>query len=1066
MITMKNRFFILGLAAVLFAACAVNEVDKANPAMADGGEDVTFYASIEGADTRVYADDQLRVLWNADDRVSIFNRTTYNRQYRFDGQDGDNSGVFKKVPTDDFVTSNPLDYVYSVYPYKEETKISNDGELTVFLPAEQTYREDSFGLGANTMIAVADDNELMFKNLCGYLMLRLYGDNVAVTSISLKGNNNEPLAGKASVVAAIGADPTLSLDASATGVITLTCPTPVTIGTTAATATAFWLVVPPTTFTNGITITVETGDGRRFEKRTTGRLVISRNTRSKMAALEVIPGYMNPSHYLTFTSEGTTTLSLRNYMGNAPELYYSFDKTIWTQWDYSELSFTGSRPLYLCGDNPDGLSTVEDDTLYYSTFISGGSNFSVSGDIMSLINKDEAVTVIPSSHCFDSLFRLCSGLTSGPELPATTLTEYCYHYLFGGCTSLTTAPALPATTLAGDCYRYMFDNCTSLTTAPELPATTLAEGCYRCMFQLCSGLAVAPELTAIVLAARCYDGMFYECTGLTTAPELPATTLADNCYRQMFKGCTSLTTAPELPATTLAERCYDGMFWLCPSLAAAPALPATTLDRECYARMFYGCTSLTTAPELPAPLVAEACYYEMFSDCTSLTSAPELSAMVLESDCYRSMFKNCSSLTTAPELPATTLASNCYISMFKDCSSLTTAPSLPATTLAPRCYYCMFWGCPSLSNAPALPAMTLAQECYSLMFQSCTSLTAAPELPATTLADHCYHGMFSGCTSLTTTPELPAAELVANCYSIMFSGCSQLNYVKCMATDISADNCITQWLDGVAATGTFIKAAGMNDWRRGVSGIPYEWTVEYPVLQAKWRFSAEDCLGAMDGTSYGYTFSAGVPTYKDGAFNGFEKAYSKVAGDGGLFVDSNVSPGGRISYVQIDKTEIDRSQNASRTVGSTGHPYVAGSWIGDYWLFTLSGPENTVYPAGTKVHIRYQSRVSQAGFLYWMLECWNGEAWVPARAVQDITLDTDSGPQSFQYNLLFESNTNQIIDCTYELAVPCAVQQFRQRCMSNIYMMDNSTWTRPMSNTSRIAGNESVQPVFEILATE
>jgi hypothetical protein len=81
-------------------------------------------------------------------------------------------------------------------------------------------------------------------------------------------------------------------------------------------------------------------------------------------------------------------------------------------------------------------------------------------------------------------------------------------------------------------------------------------------------------------------------------------------------------------------------------------------------------------------------------------------------------------------------------------------------------------------------------------------------------------------------------------------------------------------------------------------------------------------------------------------------------------------------------------------------------------------------------------------------------------------LDTDSGPQSFQYNLLFESNTNQIIDCTYELAVPCAVQQFRQRCMSNIYMMDNSTWTRPMSNTSRIAGNESVQPVFEILATE
>jgi hypothetical protein len=60
----------------------------------------------------------------------------------------------------------------------------------------------------------------------------------------------------------------------------------------------------------------------------------------------------------------------------------------------------------------------------------------------------------------------------------------------------------------------------------------------------------------------------------------------------------------------------------------------------------------------------------------------------------------------------------------------------------------------------------------------------------------------------------------------MFNGCSNLNSITCLATDISASNCTTNWVDGVAASGTFTKAASMSSWATGVSSIPRNWTVQ------------------------------------------------------------------------------------------------------------------------------------------------------------------------------------------------------------------------------------------------
>ena len=112
------------------------------------------------------------------------------------------------------------------------------------------------------------------------------------------------------------------------------------------------------------------------------------------------------------------------------------------------------------------------------------------------------------------------------------------------------------------------------------------------------------------------------------------------------------------------------------------------------------------------------------------------------------------------------------------------------------------------------------------MFAGCPDLQTTPELPVMTLTNYCYRAMFYNCTSLVTAPELPATTLAENCYGNMFKGCTSLNYIKCLATNISATDCTTNWVQNVAAIGTFVKPSSMSSWATGNSGIPTGWSIE------------------------------------------------------------------------------------------------------------------------------------------------------------------------------------------------------------------------------------------------
>lgn len=181
----------------------------------------------------------------------------------------------------------------------------------------------------------------------------------------------------------------------------------------------------------------------------------------------------------------------------------------------------------------------------------------------------------------------------------------------------------------------------------------------------------------------------------------------------------------------------------------------------------------------------------------------------------------------------TTIPSNFqFRQLFSAATNITSAENLvfPATTVKKQCYSQMFQGCTNLVTAPKVvgsSAMTWSGDyCWSDMFNTCTSLINAPELPARTLGIQCYWFMFQNCTSLETAPVLPAITLNNQCYTGMFYGCSSLNYIKAMFTTAPSSSYMNSWVNGVSASGTFVKNSAAT-WTTGcgIATYPCNWTV-------------------------------------------------------------------------------------------------------------------------------------------------------------------------------------------------------------------------------------------------
>ena len=279
-------FLLFALSVIFLYSCEIT--DASDSAYREATDNQTVSASLERIETRTYLDEAHEMHWNADDRISVFTSTA-NDQYKFNGRTGDYSGTFSQVQPGQ-TPGYSVRMICGVYPYKESTALTTDGSLSLFLPEVQLFSYKSFAPGSNTMLAVSSspsDMFLPFKNLCGFLVVRVYGEGV-VENVLLEGNNGEHISGNAGINVYNSSDPVIEMGEDAGKSITIDCGNGIELGKTPETATEFWFVVPPVCFEKGFTIKVRGNGIMQSVFKTEVNRTLQRNVINRMTPVEAL----------------------------------------------------------------------------------------------------------------------------------------------------------------------------------------------------------------------------------------------------------------------------------------------------------------------------------------------------------------------------------------------------------------------------------------------------------------------------------------------------------------------------------------------------------------------------------------------------------------------------------------------------------------------------------------------------------------------------------------------------------------------------------------------------------
>lgn len=313
---MKKLFISISALLALVACSKTEEVGITTVSV----DDLTFKASFEGSDSRVSISedgDGFKMAWSDDDQIAIYTRVNKTK-YAYNPE----TQVFTKASEN--VGAKLEDYYYAAYPYTIASQKISGGTMSLDMPVSQKYAVNSFGNGANAMVAIcpkpteasSEPVQLEFKNVAGYLRLYLYGDNITIKNIELKGNNNEILAGQANVTIPFDAAMEFNWAAASGKTIVLNCGDGVKVGSSAAEATPFWFVVPPTVFEKGFKVRITDAEGRVMQKSVDSKFEITRNIVESMEPLAVEFSQVDSNLILDvqFNEDGTATDNGKYFM--------------------------------------------------------------------------------------------------------------------------------------------------------------------------------------------------------------------------------------------------------------------------------------------------------------------------------------------------------------------------------------------------------------------------------------------------------------------------------------------------------------------------------------------------------------------------------------------------------------------------------------------------------------------------------------------------------------------------------------------------------------------------------
>ena len=277
---MKKSVFAFFAASLCLAACQIEDVE---PNAYDTSDNVLSAQIEQNEVTKTVLGESNNVLWSENDQIVAFMKSSYGHKYQikpsFAGKTYADFSRVSAASGDDLSAGIEWDHNVAYYPYSKSIECVKSGDnytFEVVLPAEQTYEENSFGNGFFPMVAVSEDNNITFKNVCGGIKLQLKGTQ-KVVSVKLQGKNNERLSGDAGITAYTdGTKPVIKMASTASTSVTLNCGFGVQLNE--STATDFIIALPPMVFSKGFTVTVIDSEGEERTIATDKENVVPRSS--------------------------------------------------------------------------------------------------------------------------------------------------------------------------------------------------------------------------------------------------------------------------------------------------------------------------------------------------------------------------------------------------------------------------------------------------------------------------------------------------------------------------------------------------------------------------------------------------------------------------------------------------------------------------------------------------------------------------------------------------------------------------------------------------------------------
>lgn len=552
-----KRFLTIFSAVVLLVGCTNTDEFDLPINNKDANQLTSIYAGFadEERESRTYVENDQDILWQNGDALSLFYANCRNVKFQYNGESGASAAKFDFVPETGILGDKTLKNLqtHGLYPYYENAtteydEASNAFNISTLFPTTQHYAPNSFGRGANVMVAASrghynelKEGPLYFRNACGYFTVKLYGEGVKVRSITLMARNGESIAGDATIRTHVDEDPVVTMAPGGLNYITLDCGEEgVALGVDEADATEFWFALPPVTLNGGVHLRVTATDGTVFKMETTKKIVIDRNKIQPMAALRFASNY-NVVSYTRHTNQGTpfewgdgtdhfdAKITAHYYDPVNKHIVVEFATPLTT---IKENAFNGHfntvirdlRTMTL----PNSLTTIGEDAFYLTglvEFVCPGSVTYIGADAFYLCTQLKSVTFEPSPtnqplaiECSDygapfddgeltyiNVNRAFKFMSGDEEVEPSMLREG----LFANAADVTYPTRIVIGEQVPKIYNYMFAGLTMNKFDVPDHITEIGEGAFR-------GCPNITEFTIPATIESVGDDAFYGCANLHT----------------------------------------------------------------------------------------------------------------------------------------------------------------------------------------------------------------------------------------------------------------------------------------------------------------------------------------------------------------------------------------------------------------------------------------------------------------------------------------------------------------------------------------------------------------------